>query len=576
MESFYGGRQGTSIVIKGSFKYITDEYVLDERGNKKYKDPYYGEALKAVNKMPDDTGESTAKKDALDALQKSTMTIQLGKTDYKDVWYNEYCIIDHPNRNNLNNGQLFRRTLKNESDNKLIGGVAEYVGQITGPAGSSPQLVDLNGVEELQTKFNAIAKKLGPNDVLQYVDADGNPVTYDPSSTNPSLGLLNFGTNIKYIPGNFSEDGGETYIESGTYGWFNIRQGTDEADTSKIYLGFDIPYQVNTFSAGDRLRYTDPPSITRRKRGAFYDHWEINIPRGAPGGYFGNLEKRTHPGGEQNNYYLPTDISYNVNTNNYEYSRNSAAEAYKWNQEGQIGYFATFYWYGDIENNDGGIKQIPNIFLGLARGISSINLSNDGQITIYYEDNTTNTLNALNPITWIVNTKISTTSAGGLGNHLLVQFNNVRSDLTKRLEPEQKIALGLNVNDCWYDLGVVRETAEGLYVETNIAIAPQSENNIISKANEELNNAENVDTHKIYIINVTLNNETTPYLFYYNTSITPHAWDILGTTGGSGGASKGAILEPWTGENIPQGALILETKAITSSDSLTTPWRKRS
>ena len=570
MESFYGGRQGTSIVIKGSFKYITDE----KKGSN-YEDPYYGTALKTINEMPNDTEEAAiAKQNALKALQESTMTVQLNRTDYKDVWYNEYCIIDHPNRNNLNNGKLFRRTLKNAEDNKLFGGVAEYVGQITGPAGIAPQLVDLNGVSQLQTKFDAIKARLGENDVLQYLDGNGNFVTYDPSSDNPSLGLLNFGGNIEYIPGNFSLDE-EHYIESGSYGWFNLRQGTDETDESKIYLGFRIPYHVNTFSIGSHLPYTSAPNIDENKQTEFYSNWVISIPRGAPGGYFGDLQKRTCTGNESYTYYLPTDISYNSSNETYVAERNIDQSIYNW-AVGQTAYFATFYWYGDIDGNDRGIKQIPNIFLGLAQGIKNITLSNDGEITVFYESDATNdngqTINNNNPLTWIVKTEVPTSTAGGRGGHLLVQFNNNLVGKTPMSAAEVTEA-GLTGGH-WYDLGVVREILDGLYVQSGLTANASSEEEIESHGRQALENVQ-ARTNVVQIVDVNLNGETIPTLFYWraNSLGSPTgSWEILGTTGGGGSIGKGAILAPQAGETIPRGALVLLTGQVLSNNNLTTPW----
>ena len=97
------------------------------------------------------------------------MTVQLNDPDYKEVWYNEYCIIDPENKNNTNNGKIYRRTLKSSNDEDPIGSVAEYIGQIVGPAGSSPQLGDFTSVTALQNSFAAERESLGADDVLAYI-----------------------------------------------------------------------------------------------------------------------------------------------------------------------------------------------------------------------------------------------------------------------------------------------------------------------------------------------------------------------------------------------------------------------
>ncbi len=81
MESFYGGRQGASIVIKARFKYITDKQQNNNSENSSYIDPYYGAALKALT-----TGEShLSEEEAKAVLAPDTMTVQLSDSHYTDV-----------------------------------------------------------------------------------------------------------------------------------------------------------------------------------------------------------------------------------------------------------------------------------------------------------------------------------------------------------------------------------------------------------------------------------------------------------------------------------------------------------
>ena len=88
MDSFYGGKQGVSFIIKETFSSV---------------------------------------KEMAEAFS--------GGATYTDVWYGEYCLIDTPNKNNADNGKIFRRGL-NYMQADMHG--AEYVGQIVGPSSGTP------------------------------------------------------------------------------------------------------------------------------------------------------------------------------------------------------------------------------------------------------------------------------------------------------------------------------------------------------------------------------------------------------------------------------------------------------
>ncbi|MBO6243223.1 MAG: hypothetical protein J6O41_01455 [Clostridia bacterium] len=50
LESFYGGKQGVSPVIKAKFKYITAEkYKTEKNETEKYYDEAYGAKIKSTN-----------------------------------------------------------------------------------------------------------------------------------------------------------------------------------------------------------------------------------------------------------------------------------------------------------------------------------------------------------------------------------------------------------------------------------------------------------------------------------------------------------------------------------------------
>ena len=65
----------------------------------------------------------------------------------------------------------------------------------------------------------------------------------------------------------------------------------------------------------------------------------------------------------------------------------------------------------------------------------------------------------------------------------------------------------------WYDLGVVREILEGLYVQSGLTASASSEEEIESHGRQALETAQ-VQTNVVQIVDVNLNGEIIPTLFY--------------------------------------------------------------
>lgn len=166
LESFYGGKQGVSPVIKNRFKYITAEKIDEDT----YYDKAYGDrighttiltwdeylCLRDNNALPENINISNniqKKSDfptnipipwTTETLKPFTMDECLKDVNYTDVWYGELCIIDTDSKYNPNNGKLYRRTLK-QVDNRNVKtedtAYAEYIGQIVGPMGGVSKFV---------------------------------------------------------------------------------------------------------------------------------------------------------------------------------------------------------------------------------------------------------------------------------------------------------------------------------------------------------------------------------------------------------------------------------------------------
>lgn len=100
MESFYGGRQGFSFIIVKSFSSISE---------------------------------------MIDNFKKGPL--------YTEIHYNEHILINTINKNDPDNGKIYRRGY--DYTNELGGAI--YVGTVVGPAGPAPML-ELTTIEQVKSK----------------------------------------------------------------------------------------------------------------------------------------------------------------------------------------------------------------------------------------------------------------------------------------------------------------------------------------------------------------------------------------------------------------------------------------
>lgn len=264
MESFYGGRQGTSFVIKKKFKYLSTE------------DPAYLADVKVY-------GAS--------ALENEVMASYVIDPSNKDLWYNEYCIIDTTNKNNPNNGKIYRRTAATEAD-QAAGHFkcAEYIGQIVGPSSGAPMLKPSVGLLD----FNSIRSDLSDTWDGLGIEKDGEPVIYDPSFSDAAKSEWPAGVDLavhsvdinsgSLVPGY----DGITPRDDIKYNWFNVRKNTENNDgvvESWCYIGFEIPYSVFTVSAKYKTPGTAPKVYEQNqsKSHPFWWDWMFEIPNGMRG-----------------------------------------------------------------------------------------------------------------------------------------------------------------------------------------------------------------------------------------------------------------------------------------------------
>lgn len=155
--SFYGGRRGAAFVITGRFRYISADKIT-QRDMKLIKEEY-----------GDNKPIKTFSAWKLIYCMKEAFS-QGG--NYTVVNYDEYVIIDSFNKNDPDNGKLFRRGYSYTDE---LGG-AQYVGQIVGPSGLGLTKTGI-AIDTGSTEGNGTQKL-----VITYNDGTstkvGNPINY--------------------------------------------------------------------------------------------------------------------------------------------------------------------------------------------------------------------------------------------------------------------------------------------------------------------------------------------------------------------------------------------------------------
>ena len=195
--SFYGGRQGTPFIIAKKYSTIAD----------------------MINEFSEDV-------------------------NFKEVAYYEYVIIDAADKNDADNGKVYRRIEEEPG--------YEYIGQIVGPAGPAPSV-------ELDDYSTVLAKTGSTEGVLSVSEGD-------------------------LIPGK----DGNTYNDTIQYVYCSVR-AADGSDTT-VYFGFKVPYTVIELAASKVTPYTTNinPTLASSNH-PFYRKWTLKIPQGIKGDAFKNF-----------------------------------------------------------------------------------------------------------------------------------------------------------------------------------------------------------------------------------------------------------------------------------------------
>lgn len=362
LESFYGGKQGISPVIKASFEYLTDK----KDSNDNYLDSAYGAAINSANE-----DESI-----IAAIDAKTLSVQFSNPNYQDVWFGELAIIDTTNKFNPNNGKIYRRVLRTtqkDDENFYAGQSAEYIGQIVGPAGGIP-------------KMNFVTT----SEVQDQIDDSSNTIISFPSSqtdmdTDKDNDLLIKEATItsnQLVPG---KDNNNNFNDTVKYTWVNVLPSDGTNNTSYVYLGFEIPYPVFEFNP-TTVNYTSTASISQNSASIehpFYWKWDLTIPRGIRG-----IWQEIHIGdktswifNENNPLYADiNDLIYDEDTDSYSIATNASIKNTVTEDH---------FWYITIKcpNQDGSLNEY-NFYLEPYRNINDITFDQDsGNITFEFDDN---------------------------------------------------------------------------------------------------------------------------------------------------------------------------------------------
>lgn len=388
MDSFYGGKPGLSFVLKGRFDSIDDMIQAFKRGD-----------------------------------------------SYRDIWYNEMCIIDTPNKNDVDNGKLYQRGLDYTND---MGG-AVYKGQIVGPMSGTP-FMQLNTIKEVEHQ----STKAIPEDWERVfptgydTDGEGHVIGYKTSLDEGESGkpIATFPFSVAHdtslIPGK-DEDG--TFNDEIKWTWCNIRV-PDDNKSCWYYVGFTIPYMVVEYDTHAVSQYNssgnyqaDTTTVDRTDDGThpFYTSWDFGIPKGIKGDALRNLRVITPTSGMT--IYDPSAITVNPKTGLV-----SVGAAGYTGQSDDIAHGRKILVF-DMYYYDNQINPDPlTIYVGDFNKIDNITLADDGTLTIDYSHNDNTVFSR--KIKWITATTLSPDTGV-----FTVTYNNGDAAFTTTLDWIKSISL---------------------------------------------------------------------------------------------------------------------------------------
>ena len=274
--------------------------------------------------------------------------------DYKTVNYDEYVLIDTENKNNPDNGKIYRRGY--EYNNSMGGAI--YEGQIVGPAGLAPH-TEMHTIDEVE--------QIEQREDFTYRRGSGE---YSP-----------VGGNI--IPGKYVEPGTGIIKYNDKISWAYCSVRDMNSHESTAHIGFKFPYTVidyttTSVSTYENGNYADTSAATRIDDGShpFYEKWNISIPKGVKGDAFKNFRVMVADNTIQSYTGQADDIANNRQVLVYDY-----------------------YHYDEKENGD-----MKTYYVGDYNKISNITVSATGLVTIEYTHDDNDTYQMRIPTSVSINT----------------------------------------------------------------------------------------------------------------------------------------------------------------------------
>lgn len=359
MESFYGGRQGAPFVIKKKFKYTHTE------------DPAY-----LVDK---DKYGFVSDKDVMAEYVKDPQN--------QDLWYNEYCIIDTTNKNNPNNGKIYRRTMATEAE--MAAGsfdCAEYIGQIIGPSSGAAFVKPQSG---LLTPQKIREELVGSWDALGVSNPKDEPVIYDPSFSQGELSQwpdnININTyeikqdNEGLVPGYNAETG--DVFDSIKFNWFNVRKNTEDGNgvvQSWCYIGFEVPYTCFTVDAKYKTPGTKPEVYEITDKSGDHPFWYdlmFEIPNGLRGVSVVEIFNNDPQDDDQiveTKAYSFDQLKYNAEEGSYTIDPDVLPILYTTKS-----WFAKLHWANPNPNGDTAIEFNETFYIGAITELKDVVLDTE-------------------------------------------------------------------------------------------------------------------------------------------------------------------------------------------------------
>lgn len=370
---------------------------------------------------------------------------------YKTVNYDEYILIDTINKNNKDNGKIFRRGY---DYNNSMGG-AIYEGQIVGPSGPAPHTL-MTTIDEVD--------KITKQDGL--VDEEGNSYRR---------------TEGKYAPTTNLVPGAKGTIENRIFDdttdsiqWAAVSVRDANSYESTVYIGFKFPYTVIDFTAqsvspyynrdNDTASFVNQDLVERvdNAQHPFYEKWNISIPKGIKGDALKNFRVMTANTSIQNYEGRDDDIANNREVLVYDYYNYDAQE----NGAPITIYLGDYNMITDIDVTEDGIVNITyshnDVYTQHLRWVNNIIIDDNGQVTLKYTVGEDVVLNK--KLNFILETAIDSRY------HLLVLYTDPDSISGTKVS--------YNDRDNWVDLGYIgygdvgavagSETDEGVSAVANI------------------------------------------------------------------------------------------------------------